>query len=147
MAHDPGLIAVRLRITPRRPGPQSRKKSDHQAMTTGSIQSGMFSTAQRRIRRQKTPLTLKRWTKDIFLRVILSLEPRTRNATEGKKPCVREECRSWHGPSPACGTLSPQAGRGAIDLAQRKPPHLSNPAQRKLYCPSPPAPGEGAAGG
>ena len=26
----------------------------------------------------------------------------------------REECRSWHGPSPACGT-SPRAGRGATN--------------------------------
>jgi len=34
---------------------------------------------------------------------------------------VREEYRSWHGPSPAFGTLSPlAAGRGAINLAQRK---------------------------
>ena len=58
--------------------------------------------------------------------VILSVEPRTRDAIEGKKPSLREERRSWHGPSPAFGTLSPQAGRGVINLALRK-----------LYGPSP----------
>src|SRR5882724_2551902 len=78
-----------------------------------------------------------------------------RDATEGKKPRERQECRSWHGPSPALrlatlaqGTLSPlAAGRGAINLARRKPRHLSNLAQRKLYGPSPRARGEGAEGG
>jgi|GEM_PF-550342 len=40
--------------------------------------------------------------------------------TGGKKPRLRTECRSWHGPSPACGTLSPQAGRGATWLALRE---------------------------
>jgi len=33
---------------------------------------------------------------------------------------VREEYRSWHGPSPAFGTLSPLARERAINLAQRK---------------------------
>ena len=58
--HEPGLIARRLRITPRRPGPHSRKKTDQKAITIGSIQSGVLSTAKRSSCRQNTPRTEKR---------------------------------------------------------------------------------------
>jgi hypothetical protein len=35
---------------------------------------------------------------DSFRRLAVALKPRTRDATEGKKPCVREGRRSWLGP-------------------------------------------------
>ena len=56
-AVDPGLIAFRFRITPRRPGPHSRKSIDQTAMTTGSIHAGTLRMAKTRKCRQKTPRT------------------------------------------------------------------------------------------
>ena len=60
MANEPGLITFRLRITPRRPGPHSRKNADQKAMTIGSIHGGTLRTAKRSSCRQTTPRTEKR---------------------------------------------------------------------------------------